>query len=58
MGIQGHTEVHEQVSDNTTEQYGGGTPRSPGSILVQRRRQDLCLPSCGDAPEYQDQPAF
>ena len=32
-GIQGHTEVHEQVSDNTTEQYGGGTPRSPGSIL-------------------------
>ena len=57
-GIQGHTEVHEQVSGNTTEQYGGGTPRSPGSIFVQRRRQDLCLPSCGDAPEYKDQPAF
>ena len=58
MGIQGHTEVHEQISGNTTEQYGGGTQRSPGSVFVPRRRQDICLPSCGDAPEYKDQPAF
>ena len=57
-GIQGHTEVREQVSGNTTEQYGGGTQRSPGSIFVPRRRQDLRLPSGGDAPEYNDQPAF
>ena len=57
-GIQGHTEVREQVSGNTTEQYGRGTQRSPGSIFVPRRRQDLCLPSRGDAPEYKDEPAF
>ena len=58
MGIQGHTEVREQVSGNTTQQYGGGTQRSPGSIFVPRRRQDICLPSHGDAPEYKDEPTF
>ena len=58
MGIQGHTEVHEQVSGNTTEQYGRGTQRSPGSIFVQRRRQDVCLPSRGDATEYKNEPTF
>ena len=57
-GIQGHMEVREQISGNTTEQYGGGTQRSPGSIFVPRRRQDICLPSHGDAPEYKDEPAF
>ena len=57
-GIQGHTEVREQISGNTTEQYGGGTQRSPGSIFVPRRRQDIHLPSHGDAPEYKDEPAF
>ena len=57
-GIQGHTEVHDQVSGNTTEQYGGGTQRSPGSIFVQRRRQDIHLPSRGDATEYKNEPTF
>ena len=57
-GIQGHTEVREQVSGNTTEHYGGGTQRSPGSIFVPRRRQDICLPSRRDAPEYKDEPTF
>ena len=33
MGNQGHTEVCEQVSGNSAEQYGGGTQRSPGSIF-------------------------
>ena len=56
MGSQGHTEVHKQISGNTTEQYGGGTQKSPGSVFL--RRQDIRLPSCGDASEYQDQPAF
>ena len=56
--IQGHTEVHEQVSANTTEQYGRGTQRSPGSIFVQRRRQDVRLPSRGDATEYKNEPTF
>ena len=57
-GIQGHTEVHEQISGNTTEQYGRGTQRSPGSIFVPRRRQDIGLPSRGDAPEYKNEPTF
>ena len=45
-------------SGNTTKQYGGGTQRSPGSIFVPRRRQDICLSSHGDASEYKDEPAF
>ena len=57
-GIKGHMEVHEQISGDTTEQYGGGTQRSPGSIFVPRRRQDICLPSGGDASEYNDHPSF
>ena len=57
-GIQGHTEVRKKVTGNSTEQYGRGTQRSPGSIFVPRRRQDLCLPSCGNATEYKDEPAF
>ena len=57
-GIQGHTEVCEQVSGNSTEQYGGGTQRSPGSIFVPRRRQDIRLPSHGDAPEYTEESTF
>ena len=56
-GIQGHTEICEQVSGNSTEQYGGGTQRSPGSIFVPRRRQDVCLPSRRDASEYPVEPA-
>ena len=57
-GIQGHTEVREQVSGNSTEQYGRGTQRSPGSIFVPRRRQDVCLPSHRDASEYTVKPTF
>ena len=57
-GIQGHTEVRKQVSGNSTEQYGRGTQRSPGSIFVPRRRQDICLPSHGDAPEYTEESTF
>ena len=57
-GIQGHTEVREQVSGNSTEQYGGGSQRSPGFIFVPRRRQDICLPSHRDASEYTVEPTF
>ena len=35
-----------------------GTQRSPGSIFVPRRRQDVCLPSHGDAPEYTEELTF
>ena len=58
MGNQGHTEVCEQVPGNSTEQYGRGTQRSPGSIFVPRRRQDVCLPSCGNAAEHTEKSTF
>ena len=53
-----HTEVYEQISGDFIEQYGTGTQRSPGSISVPRRRQDICLPSHGDAAEYPEEPPF
>ena len=53
-----HTEVYEQISGDFTEQYGAGTQRSPGSVSVSRRRQDICLPSRGDAAEYPEEPPF
>ena len=53
-----HTEVYEQISGDFTEQYGAGTQRSPGSISVPRRRQDVCLPSHWDATEYPEEPPF
>ena len=58
MGKEGHTEVCEQIPGHFSEQYGGGTQRSPGSIFLTRRRQDICLPSCGDAPEHTEESAF
>ena len=57
-GKGGHMEVCEQISGNFTEQYGGGTQRSPGSISLPRRRQDLCLSSRGDAPEHTEESTF
>ena len=49
---EGHTEVYEQISGDNTEQYGTRTQRSPGSLFVPRRWQDVCFPSCQDAAEY------
>ena len=57
-GEEGHTEVCEQILEHFTEQYGGGTQGSPGSILLPRRRQDVCLPSRGDAPEHTEESTF
>ena len=34
------------------------TQRPPGSIFVPRRRQDIRLPSCGDAPEHTEKSTF
>ena len=56
-GKEGHTEICEQISRHSSEQYGGGTQRSPGSIFLPRR-QDICLPSCGDAPEHTEESTF
>ena len=55
---EGHTEVYEQISEDFTEQYGAGTQRSPGSVSVPRRRQDVCLPSHRDAAEYPEESPF
>ena len=55
---EGHTEVYEQISGDNTKQYGTGTQRSPGSLSVPRRRQDICLPSHGDVAEYPEEPPF
>ena len=57
-GKEGHTEICEQIPGHLTEQYGGGTQRSPGSIFLPRRRQDIRLPSCGDAPEHTEESTF
>ena len=48
----------EQIPGHFSEQYGGGTQRSSGSIFLPRRRQDLCLPSRGDAAEHTEESTF
>ena len=58
MGKEGHTEVCEQIPGHPTEQYGGGTQRSSGPIFLPRRRQDVCLPSHGNAPEHTEESTF
>ena len=57
-GKEGYSEVCEQISGHITEQYGRGTQRSPGSIFLPRRRQNLHLPSGGDAAEHTEEPTF
>ena len=58
MGKEGHMEVCEQILGNPTDQYGGGTQRSSGPIFLPRRRQDVCLPSHGNAPEHKEESTF
>ena len=48
-------EIFEQIS-GVAEQYGGGTQRSPGSISLPRRRQDICLSSHGDVVGHTTEP--
>ena len=57
-GKEGHTKVSEQIPGHFTEQYGGGTQRSPGSIFLPRRGQDIRLSSHGDAPEHTEESTF
>ena len=57
-GKEGHMEVCEQIPGHFSEQYGGGTQRSSGSIFLPRRRQDVCLPSHGDAAEHTEESTF
>ena len=55
---EGNTEVYEQISGDNTEKYGTGTQRPSGSLPVPRKRQDICLSSCGDVAEYPEEPPF
>ena len=55
-GEEGDTEVCQQISGHFSEQYGRGTQRSPGSVSLPRRRQNLCLPSRGHVTEYSEEP--
>ena len=55
-GEESDTEVCQQISGRFSEQYGGGTQRSPGSVSLPRRRQNIRLPSHGDVTEYSEEP--
>ena len=57
-GKEGHTEVYEQISGDTTEQYGTGTQRPSGSFPVPRRWQDICISPRGNVTEYPEEPPF
>ena len=57
-GKEGHTEVYEQISGDTTEQYGAGIQQPSGSFPVPRRRQDLRISSRGNVTEYSEEPSF
>ena len=57
-GKEGHTEVYEQISGDTTEQYGAGIQQPSGSFPVPRRKQDLCISSHRNVTEYSEEPSF
>ena len=58
MGKEGHTEVSDEIPGHFTEQYGRGIQRSSGPIFLPRRRQDIHLPSHGDAAEHTEESTF
>ena len=57
-GKEGHTEVYEQMSGNTTDQYGTGIQQRSGSFRVPRRRQDLSISPHGNVTEYSEEPSI
>ena len=58
MGEEGHTEVCEQTQGSLSEQYGQRPERSPGTILLPRRGQNICLPSVGNVTGHTEEPTF
>ena len=54
-GTESNTKVYEQVSGHYTEQHGRGTQRSPGSIFLSRRRQDIHLPPSDNVGEHTEE---
>ena len=56
-GEQGHTEVHEQVPQSISDQYGTGIQQPSGSFSLSGRRKDICLAARRNAEEYSVQPS-
>ena len=56
-GKEGHTEVHEQVSGNISDQYGAGIQQPSGSVSLSRRRKDICIAARRNAEEYSGEPS-
>ena len=57
-GTEGHSEVCDKIPGHFSEQYGRGTQGSSGSLFLSSRRQDLHLPSHGDAAEHTEESTF
>ena len=57
-GEEGHTEICKQIQGNLSEQYGRRPERSPGTILLSRRGQNICLPSFRDDTGHTAEPTF
>ena len=55
---EGHMEVYEQISGDTTEKYGTATQRPSGPFPVPRRWQDICISFHGNVTEYSEEPPF
>ena len=55
-GEQGHTQVHEQVSRNISNQYGAGIQQPSGSVSLSRRRKDICIAARRNAEESSGEP--
>ena len=56
-GEEGHTQVHEQVPRNISDQYGAGIQQPSGSVSLSRRRKDICLAARRNAEEYSVEPS-
>ena len=54
---EGHTQVHEQVPRNISDQYGAGIQQPSGSVSLSRRRKDVCLTARRNAEEYSVEPS-
>ena len=54
---QGHTEVHEQVPQSISDQYGAGIQQPSGSLSLSGRRKDICLAAHRNAEEYSVEPS-
>ena len=56
-GEQGHTEVHEQVPQSISDQYGAGIQQPSGSFSLSGRWKDVCLAAHRNAEEYSVEPS-